>query len=170
MERGILEMLPRVGRTQVEGQLSRPPGEGSLPRHEGGEKEDGAVGRVAAPPECPRPTPPNLWLYHIQQRCFASGIKNLQKGGLSRIIQMSPQVITRVLTHDEFSQVLCIKCHCAITGRLSVLLLGRPGPALTVWNHRGHVPCFCPLSNLFVFPQRQCYQRKGSSSKEDRAT
>ena len=97
MERGILEILPRVGRTQVEVQLSRPPGEGSLPRREGGEKEDGAVGRVAASPECPRPTPPNPWLYHIQQRGFASGIKNLQKGGLSRIIQMSPQVITGYL-------------------------------------------------------------------------
>ena len=93
----LLGTKARILGLTVEVQLSWPLGEGSLPRREDGEKEDGAVGRVAASPECPRPTPPNPWLYHIQQRGFASGIKNLQKGGLSRIIQMSPQVITGYL-------------------------------------------------------------------------
>lgn len=93
----------------MEGHLSRPPGEGSLPRREGGENEDGAAGRVAGAPECPCRPPPNLWLPHIQQKGFARGIKNLQRGRLARIIQISPQVITRVLTQDEFSQAPRVK-------------------------------------------------------------
>ena len=86
------------------------------------------------------------------------------------MIQMSPQVITRLLTHDELAQFPHVKWSLPITGSLAVLLLGQPRPALTVWNPLGHIPCFCPLSIRFILPQRVCYQRKWSSSKEDRAT
>lgn len=53
MEMGILEISPQSGK-DMGGRAPVPaPGEGSLPRREGGENEDGAAGRVAGPPECP---------------------------------------------------------------------------------------------------------------------
>ena len=58
------------------------------------------------------PTPPALWVHHIQQRGFTSGIKKLQKGRLSRMIQMSPQVITRGLHTLNLPSFRMLSGHC----------------------------------------------------------
>lgn len=87
MESGILEISPQSGK----GTGGRAPvpalGEGSLPGREGGENEDGAVGRVAGPPECPFLLPQTCGCTTYSKGASQVGLRIFKKAdypGLSR--------------------------------------------------------------------------------------